>query len=415
VHNSGEVDKVDYNQIRVLQINSSNSGSTGNIMLNISKVACEQGFIFYFAYANSRNNKMKTLGNSILISNIVERNLHLKLAYYSGFNDCFSTLGTKAFLKKIDKIKPDIIHLHNLHNCYINLRMLFRYIKAKNIPVVWTLHDCWAFTGKCPHFTMIGCNKWKTGCFDCPQFKQYPETRVDKTLIMYKLKNEWFTGVENLAIVTPSQWLADKVAESFLGCYPIKVINNGIDLNLFKPTASNFREKYGLQGKRVLLGVADIWSNSKGLNIFTELSKMLDGQYKIVLVGLSREQIKNLPSNVLGLLRINCIKELAEIYSAADLFINPSIEETMGLVTIEALACGTPVIVSNSTAVPEMINPNCGVIVEKWNVDDYFRAIEESNQKFLQVNCINHAKEFDVGNKYSEYVDIYYRVVGHNN
>ena len=259
-------------------------------MLNIAKTAQEVGCICYVAYANSRTNKRKIVDNSLLIGTVFERNLHLQLAYYTGFNGCFSIKGTRNFLRQVDVMKPDIIHLHNLHNCYINLKMLFDYIKRKNIPVVWTLHDCWAFTGQCVHFTMAGCNKWQTGCYNCPQYKRYPASKFDLTRIMYKYKKEWFTGVNNLTIVTPSRWLSNTVSNSFLGCYPVEVINNGIDLNIFKPTQSNFRERYNLQGKTILLGVASGWSKAKGLDIFINLSKKIGIKYKIVLVGLTLKQ-----------------------------------------------------------------------------------------------------------------------------
>lgn len=398
--------------IKVLQINTCNFGSTGNIMLNISKTAQENGYISYVAYANSRTNKKKKVENSILIGSIIERNLHLKLAYYTGLNGCFSVFGTKKFLKKIDELKPDIIHLHNLHNCYINLKMLFNFIKEKSIPVVWTLHDCWAFTGQCPYFTMAKCEKWKNGCYECPQYKEYPASKVDRTQKMYRLKREWFTGVENLTIVTPSQWLADKVAESFLGDYPIKVINNGIDFSIFKPLTSDFRERYGLQNKKVLLGVASVWSKRKGLNMFVELSKMLSAKYKIVLVGLSTEQINSLPDNIIGLPPTNTPKELAKIYSVANWFINPSMEETMGLVTVEALACGTPAIVSNLTAVPEMIGPDCGIVVKKNDADGFYEAIVALRRSFLPENCLKHARKLDMNEKYKEYIDIYNKISG---
>ncbi|MGI6686168.1 MAG: hypothetical protein ACOX47_11995, partial [Bacillota bacterium] len=180
----------------IIQINSVNYGSTGSIMLNISNKAREKGFNVYVAYAKSRTNMRKSLENSILIGSVLERNLHLRLAYYTGLNGCFSKLGTQRFLKQVDRIRPSLIQLHNLHNCFINLKMLFEYIKEKNIPVVWTLHDCWAFTGQCPHFTEIGCNKWKTGCSNCSQFYRYPASRVDRTREMYALKKEWFTGIK---------------------------------------------------------------------------------------------------------------------------------------------------------------------------------------------------------------------------
>jgi putative colanic acid biosynthesis glycosyltransferase len=399
------------NSLKILHINTCNFGSTGNIMLNISNAAEECGYYSWVAYADSRTNRKKNIDNSLIIGNILERNLHLKLAYYTGFNGCFSILGTKRFLRKVDRIKPDIIHLHNLHNCYINLKMLFDYIKERDITVVWTLHDCWAFTGQCPHFSMIGCEKWKTGCFDCPQYKEYPASIIDQTKRMYVLKKEWFTGVKNLTIVTPSQWLAGRVKESFLGCYPTKVINNGIDLKIYKPTQSNFRERNKMHNNIILLGVASEWSKSKGIDTFIELSKKMPENYKVVLVGLTDELIKSLPSNILKLPRTNNPKELAEIYSAADFFINPSLEETMGLVTVEALACGTPAVVSNSTAVPEMIGPECGVVVSKNNTNDFIETIKGLNIEFIQDDCLAWAKKFDMKIKFDEYINVYKSVL----
>lgn len=394
--------------IKVLQINSVNYGSTGNIMLNISQTVQNNGGISYVAYANSRSNKINNVNNGILISNIFERNVHLKMSYYTGLNGCFSTHGTKKFLNEVEKIKPDVIHLHNLHNCYINLMALFKYIKEKKIPIVWTLHDCWAFTGQCSHFSMVGCDKWKTGCYECQQIGNYPESHVDKTKKMYQLKKEWFTGIENLTIVTPSQWLADRVKESFLACYKVVVINNGIDLNIFKPTKSNFRKQYGLHGKIILLGVASGWSKSKGLDIFIELSKILPNSYKIVLVGLSKEQIRIIPKEILGLEKTNNPQELAKIYSAADWFINPSMEETMGLVTAEAIACGTPAIVSNVTAVPEVINSDSGIVVNSCDTQGFYDIIESlEDYTIKKENCLKRATEFDMYKKYNQYMHLY--------
>lgn len=399
-------------KFKILQINSGNYGSTGNIMLNISKKIEEYEHVSYISYANSRTNKKKKLANSILIGNKLERNLHLKLAYYTGLNGCFSNLGTKKFLMKIDELKPDIIHLHNLHNCYINLKALFNYIKSKKIPVVWTLHDCWAFTGQCTHFTKVECDRWKTGCFDCPQYQKYPSSLLDKTKKMYEEKKKWFTGVENLTLVTPSHWLANKVSQSFLKDYKVEVVNNGIDLRQYKPTPSNFRHQHGIQDKHILLlGVADGWTESKGLNIFMGLSKKISDKYKIVLVGLSNEQIKELPSNIIGFPKTSNIKELVEIYSAADWFINPSLEETMSLVTIEALACGTPAIVSNSTAVPETVDSKCGVVVDHLSVEHFARAIEALYQPFLEGDCIDRAKKYDMNVKFNEYINIYKKLI----
>lgn len=375
-------------------------------MLDIAEKANEKGYISYVAYANSRSNKVKLVENSILIGSVLERNIHNKLAYFTGLNGCFSKYGTKKFLDEIDKLNPDIIHLHNLHNCFINLEMLFEYIKYNNIPVVWTLHDCWAFTGKCPHFTMIGCSKWETGCYNCPQIKDYPLSRVDKTKEMYELKKKWFTNVESLTIVTPSNWLASTVKKSFLKDYPVKVINNGIDLNIFKPTPSNFRNRFNLIDKKILLGVANPWSKRKGLDIFVELSKRLDENHQVVLIGLTSKQMNEVPPNILGLPRTNNVKDLVEVYTAADYFINPSIEETMGLVTVEAIACGTPVIVSNYTAVPEMINKDTGFVVKEYNVDEFYNAIN-LNLTFKTENLLEWAQNYEINQQYDKYIKLY--------
>ena len=173
----------------------------------------------------------------------------------------------------MEKIKPDLVHCHNLHGWYLNLPLFFRYIKKHHIPVVWTLHDCWALTGQCPHFTISKCEKWKTGCHDCPYpHNEYPQTIVDRSKEMWNLKKKWFTGVENMTIVTPSQWLADLVKQSYLKEYPVQVINNGIDLTVFKPTESTFRAKYHLENKYIILGVSLGWNYKKGLDVFVELS-----------------------------------------------------------------------------------------------------------------------------------------------
>ena len=224
--------------MRIVSINSCNFGSTGNIMLQISETAKRAGAETLSSYPRSRSNAKNQSPDDLLIGNRISRNIHVRLAQLTGLNGMFSVFSTLNFLRKVDKWQPDIIHLHNLHNCYINLPLLFRFLKRKHIAVVWTLHDCWAITGKCPHFTMVKCERWKTGCFHCPQRKGYPEALVDQSRLMWKLKKKWFTGVENMTIVTPSQWLANLVKQSYLKDYPVRVINNGIDLNVFKPVAN---------------------------------------------------------------------------------------------------------------------------------------------------------------------------------
>lgn len=395
--------------MNILMINASNFGSTGNIMLQIAQKARVKGHIVFTACPDCRDNRRKTVENQILIGNRFFRNVHLKLAYYTGLNGCFSYFSTINFLRKLKKIKPDIIHLHNLHNCYINLRLLFNYIKKNDIKVFWTLHDCWNFTGHCPYFEIAGCDKWKSGCYNCPTYKDYPQSMVDNSKYMYSLKKKWFTGVKDLTIITPSEWLGNLVKQSFLKEYPVKIINNGIDLSIFKPTESDFRKNYDCEDKFILLGVAFGWGKRKGLDVFIELSKRLDDRFQIVLVGTDENVDKQLPDNIISIYRTHNQTELAQIYTAADLFVNPTREEVLGLVNIEALACGTPVITFNTGGSPECIDKTCGAIVPKNDVDAMCEQIIDilENCRFTIDDCLNRAQRFNMNDKYEEYLKIY--------
>lgn len=399
--------------MKLVSINSSNFGSTGNIMTNISDLATQNGFEAYICVPKSRDNSVKKVKNQIFIGNRFSRNIHLKAAEITGLQGCFSILSTYFFLKKIDKVKPDIIHLHNLHNCYINLNMLFNYIKRHNISTIWTLHDCWGFTGQCPYFTLAKCDKWKTGCYKCPQYKQYPKSYIDRTKTMWKLKKKWFTGIKSMTIVTPSKWLADLVQKSFLGEYPVKVINNGIDLSVFKPIESDFCKKYNCVGKFILLGVAFSWGKRKGLDVFVELSKRLDNHYQIVLVGTDENVDNILPENIISIHHTRNQQELAEIYSAADLFVNPTREEVFGLVNIEALACGSPVITFNTGGSPECVDETCGSVVDCDDVDALEKEIIRvcTEKPFSKEACLNRAKRFDVNQRFEKYVKLYSDIV----
>lgn len=395
--------------MRIAEINSCNFGSTGNIMLQIAEVAEKCGHTAVVCYPQRRDNAKKQKSNDIIIGSRISRNFHLKLAEITGLNGCFSYFSTLNFLRKLNKFKPDIIHLHNLHNCYINLPLLFKYIKKHNIKTVWTLHDCWSFTGHCPHFDMIGCDKWKTGCYSCPQYKDYPKSIFDNSEYMYNLKKKWFTGVENMTIVTPSEWLAGLVKKSYLKDYPVRVINNGIDLSIFKPTESDFREKHGLQDKFIILGVASPWKERKGLDAFSELAKRLDDSYRIVLVGLAKEQKEVLPPNIIGLERTANQTELAGIYTAADVFANPTREENYPTVNMEAISCGTPVVTFNTGGSSEMIAENCGTAVAKNDIDGICNEIIKicETKPYSEDDCLKRAESFDKNEKFREYIRLY--------
>ena len=396
--------------MKTVLINSCNFGSTGNIMLEIAETAENGGYTAAVCYPQSRDNSRKQKEKDFVIGTRFSRNIHLQLAGITGLNGCFSYFSTLKLLKKLDKFKPDIIHLHNLHNCYINLSLLFKYIKKHNIKTVWTLHDCWAFTGHCPYFDIAECAKWKTGCYSCPQYKDYPKSLFDNSKIMYRLKRKWFTGVKNMTIVTPSEWLAGLVKESYLKDYPVKVINNGIDLNVFKPTESDFRKKYALENKYIVLGVAFGWGKRKGLDVFIELEKRFDKEkYKIVLVGTDDNVDKLLPENIISIHRTQNQTELAKIYSAADVFANPTREENYPTVNMEALACGTPVVTFNTGGSPEMLDETCGAAVAKDDNDAMYNEIIRICEKkpYSLEACIKKAKGFDKNEKFGEYIRLY--------
>lgn len=402
--------------MRVVQINGGAKGSTGKIMMGIAEVARAQGHEVMCASPITTTNR--DAGEDCgyyRIGTFNSRRVNVALARITGFNGCFAWFETYKLLKKIDEFKPDIIHLHNLHDSYINLPMLFSYIKKHNVPTVWTLHDCWAFTGQCPHFTMVKCDKWKAGCYGCPQYKEYPASLYDNTKKMWQLKKKWFTGVKNMTIVTPSEWLAGLARESYLKQYPIVVINNGIDLNVFKPTHSNFRKQYGIPGdKYIVLGVSFAWGYRKGLDCFVEMAEKLGEQYQIVLVGTDDEIDKNLPHNIISIHRTQNQKELAEIYSAADVFVMPTREENYPTVNMEAIACGTPVVTFDTGGSPEMLDDKTGIVVEANDIEATKKAIKDICEKKRcndEEYIVAYSKNFDMKKRFAEYIELYANVL----
>lgn len=321
---------------------------------------------------------------------------------------------TEQLIKQIKEYNPDIIHLHNLHGYYINVEILFDFLKKYKKPVIWTLHDCWSVTGHCVHFDYIGCDKWKKGCNKCIQKKEYPTSVFfDNSAENYKRKKAAFTGVQNMTLVPVSKWLEGIIKKSYLSEYPTNVIYNGLDLKHFKPTANTIKSAYGIKNKIMILGVAQNWSKKKGFNDFIKLSSLLNmDKYAIVLVGVPKSLQKKVPHNIICVDQTNSTTELAQFYSAADLFLNLSYEETFGLVTAEALACGTPAIVYNRTAVPEIIDESCGIVVEAGNIkllkkiitDEKWRAIESNN-------CIGRAKQYEDKIQYCKYIELYKKIL----
>lgn len=333
-------------------------------MMNIHKHLQKVGIESYVVWGRGR----KALNNNEIYMNdkagVYYHALYTRITDKTGFA---SKRATKKLIKKLEFIKPDIVHLHNIHGYYINIELLFEYFKKNDIKVVWTLHDCWSFTGHCAYFDSVGCNKWKTQCEKCPLIKEYPKSIIDNSKWNYLKKMQLFNCI-NLHIVTPSKWLANLVKESYLKDYPVFVINNGINTNIFKYTNSNFKEKYNLIGKKIILGVASTWDKRKGLDDFIKLSKVISDDYKIVLVGLTKKQMSDLPKNILGLERTKNVDELVEIYSASDILFNPTREDNYPTVNLEALSCGIPVVTYDTGGSPEVITNNNGLVT----TFDYF-------------------------------------------
>jgi len=390
--------------MNVVQINATcGVGSIGKICVSVSKLLSKNGIHNIILYSI----KYSGYPNGIKICRDIYVRLHALYSRILGNYGFTSYLATKKIIRTLDQLNPDIVHLHNLHSHNCNIGKLFDYLRRKQIKVFWTFHDCWAFTAYCPYYTMVKCDYWKTECHDCCQRKYY-SWFFDRSRLLYRKKKESITGLD-LTIITPSQWLASQVKMSFLKDYPVKVINNGIDLTVFKPTESDFRNRYELVGKKVVLGIAFGWGMRKGLDVFIELSKRLPKNYRIVLVGTDDCVDAMLPINIISIHRTQNQTELAEIYTAVDVFANPTREEVFGLVNVESLACGTPVVTFKSGGSPECIDETCGSVVPCDDIDameiEICRICEDT--PYSKEACIAHSKNFDMNARFQEYVDLY--------
>ncbi|MBO7254218.1 MAG: glycosyltransferase [Clostridia bacterium] len=400
--------------MKIVQINATcGVGSTCKICVGISHSLNKQNIENYILYSSISNGY--NLGISCSDDYYIKKQaIKSKIFGNYGFN---SSKATKKMIEELNRINPDIVHLHNIHGHDCNLELLFSYLKEKKIKIFWTFHDCWAFTGYCPHFTMVKCNKWKSCCFDCVQRREF-SFLFDKSKKLYNEKKRLFQGLD-LTVITPSQWLADLVGESFLKDYPIKVINNGIDLSVFKPLKSSFREKYNISSsKKIILGVSFGWGVKKGLDIFIELSKRLDREkYQVVLVGTDSKVDNTLPKEILSIHRTQNQTELAEIYSAADVFINPTREENYPTVNMESIACGTPVITFKTGGSPEMLDETCGSVVECNDIDALEREVVRvcTEKPYSEAECVKKALEFDQNERFDEYIKLYERVITSRN
>ena len=360
--------------MKYLFINSvAGFGSTGRIAADQCRELMDQGHQCILAFG--RKEALCPDVPTVSIGGRADQILHVlnnRLADGMGFG---SRQATRRFLAWVREYDPDVIWLHNVHGYYIHIGELFGYLRGCGKEILWTLHDCWSFTGHCAYFDYVGCQKWQTQCGHCPQKGSYPKTwLLDGSCRNYQKKKALFTGIPNLRLIVPSHWLEQRVRQSFLGKYPVDVVYNTVNREIFKPTPGDFREKHHLEDKHVVLGVASVWDERKGLKEFIQLSRLLDSSYQIVLIGLRQKQIRNLPAGILGLPRTDSVAALAQAYTAADVYVNPSAEETFGMTVLEARCCGTQAIVYQGTACEEIVTQYGGVAVPR-GVEHLYRGI----------------------------------------
>lgn len=397
----------------IVQINAVNGIlSTGATCEELAEYLNSKGHSCYTLYANG----IKTNSYSIKIADKFDCKFHALMSRLTGLQGYYSYYTTFKIIKLMKQIKPDIIHLRNLHSNFINLRMLFNFIEGHSIPTVVTLHDCWFFTGKCTYYSSMGCNKWMSGCHHCPQLKSDNRSEFfDFTNKMWNDKKNWFASINKLAIVGVSDWVTNEASKSFLGEYALicKRIYNWIDFNIFSPQKiDKIRDKLGLGTKHVILGVASFWEERKGFDKFLAMANAIPDDCVIILVGNIPSM--DIPSNIINVPLTMDRNSLAEMYSLADVFIQMSSEETFGKVVAESLACGTPVITNKSTANPELVRDGCGYVVD--SLEETIIAINKilsNGKKYYSESCCKYAAEnFSMENNAAEYLRIYEELVG---
>lgn len=393
----------------LLQINETvNVGSTGRIAAQIGDLAISKGWKSIVAYG--RENRQC---DSLLIRVGGKKDIlwHVLLTRLLDRHGLASIYPTSSLVRQIKDIRPDIIHLHNIHGYYLNYEVLFQYLGQINTPIVWTLHDCWPLTGHCSFFEGVGCDKWKTGCGYCPYLNDYPRSLwVDRSVKNYQQKKRAFTLPKNVTIVPVSEWLGNLVKQSFLSKYRVHVIHNGTDLDAFKPQNIDLRKRYSVKNdETIVLGVASVWHERKGLKDFIKLSE--SENIKVILVGVTEEIKKSLPDSIIAINRTNSQQELAELYSGADVFVNPTYDDNFPTTNIEALACGTPVVTYNTGGSPEAVDENTGIVVEKGDIKGLLAAIEilsKKNRNEIRNACRSRAEKlYNKNDRFKDYINLY--------
>lgn len=402
---------------KLLQINPvlRVSTSTGRIMQEIGELAMRNGWESYIAYSRGRDGIKSCTSKLVPVGNKWSVAWHGVKTRLLDAHGLASSKATRQFIKRIEQIKPDVIHIHNIHGYFLNYRILFDYLSKCDIPVVWTVHDCWLYTGHCYYYSYIQCNRWQTGCHDCPQRREFPASLWhDRSEKNYEDKRKAFTSMpkDRLIIVPVSEWIKSEMQQSFFRGYDFRVIHNGINTEVFRVYDSQeTRKKYGLGNKHVLLGVASIWSKEKGLDDFIQMAKLLHEDEVIVLVGIKPEEKKKLPAGIVGIARTENIRQLAALYATADAFINPTWQDNYPTVNMEAIACGTPVVTYRTGGSVEAVTEETGFVVEQGDVRGLLEAarrVEQQGKAYYQNQCREYALAyFKKEDRYADYIRLY--------
>ena len=395
----------------VIRVNT----STGRIMQEIGELAMQNGWECHIAYSKGRDGIRECRSDIVPVGNIWSTAWHGIETRLFDRHGLASSHATRQFVRKIEKISPDVVHIHNIHGYFLNYQILFDYLSKAGIPVVWTVHDCWLYTGHCYYYSFAGCDRWQTGCHHCPQKKEFPTSLFcDRSRRNFEDKKAAFTSMplDRMIIVPVSEWIRNEMRRSFLNAYPFRVIHNGINTDIFNIYDDRqVRTAFGLGDRHILLGVASIWSREKGLDDFIRMAGMLNEDEVIVLVGIKPEDRKRLPDNVVGIARTENIRQLAELYAAADVFVNPTWQDNYPTVNMEAIACGTPVVTYRTGGSVEVITPSTGMIVEQGNLNELLKSIREIESKdkaSYQEACRKYALlNFKKEDRYMEYLRLY--------
>lgn len=399
---------------KLLQINSVvNTGSTGRIAEQLGVLAISQGWESYIAYGREARGSQSRL---IKIGSKWDVNFHAIGSILTDRHGLFSRYATKKFLQQVDIIQPDVVHLHNLHGYYINVPMLLRYLKQKNIPTVITMHDFWLMTGHCAYINQ-SCDRWKTGCGNCPRLNQYPAAKFDNTKANWKWKASLFIDMPNVTLVPVSYWLGRYVDESLLKNAKQNVIYNGIDTNVFKPFDGGASVGGVDWSKFTIMAIATRWTEANGYQDVMKLSSILPDNCQIVMVGLDEQQMSNLPKNIIGFRKTESFTQLQELYTKSDVIFNPNREVTFGLVTAEAMACGTPAIVLRDTAGEELVDEQTGYVIDSVEeVPELISTINQVDKNYMSKACRDRVRElFNAEKQFQKYFDLYNRLICEKN